>query len=276
VTWIRPDDLHTHPVVPESPKQQEEAEILQRRVSFHASVDKDAKVQQDRSLDLGVSTQGESTDESCRRIPVLVLIMLLCTIVVTASYMGWLPRGPLGSALFGEEAKPRDDMIPPKKVHRQRDSKPMEQVRPKIDISTHQRESVIKKEPPARFVVHETNPVLPLLPATQTLRETEKKDADEEMVTREQQTESRPHTPKLQEEELKPVKVEKKEPLMVETHTREITSPRHQKQSPAVEKQLPRKKGCLVPFAHLFSKKCRKALAQKPVYDMDALLNSLI
>jgi hypothetical protein len=33
---------------------------------------------------------------------------------------------------------------------------------------------------------------------------------------------------------------------------------------------------CLFPFAHLFSRKCREVLAKRPLYDMDAFLDSMI
>jgi hypothetical protein len=33
---------------------------------------------------------------------------------------------------------------------------------------------------------------------------------------------------------------------------------------------------CLIPFAHVFSRKCRKVLAKRPVYDMVAFLDSMI
>jgi hypothetical protein len=33
---------------------------------------------------------------------------------------------------------------------------------------------------------------------------------------------------------------------------------------------------CLLPFAHLFSRECRRVLAKRPVYDMDAFLDSMI
>ena len=267
VTWIRPDSLHTHPVVPETPKE----EILERRVSFHASVEEEKNVHM-------TEEQGEESQMSySRRIPVLIVaIVLLCGLIIGASYMGWLPRGPLGSAFFGEESRQKTTSDTKTKV--QHDQKHHSQ--PKIDRAPNRREKYAdKKETPEAHVesatktdrAHvETESWRPPIYLERKMLHHETKDTEESARKKED-------TKEYRREERKPIQEKRRRGQPREADIRE-TSRHYMKESvpQASEKELPRKKGCLVPFAHVFSSYCRKMIAQKPVYDMDDLLDSLI
>ena len=250
VTWIRPAELHTHPVVPETPKQQEES-VVERRVSFHSSVDQDAE---DRIIEMGASEeqQVESNDTlSGRRSPLLTVVLLLCTVVLTASYMGWLPRGPLGSAFFGEGA-PKTDDIRPKKVDRTSHKRDHGSEKESI----HMKASNTRDSEHGRIKAHVSM---------------EGDDIEKKARAIDASDQSHHTTPKPRREERQRAKIQRKEERVETDNIGETANGRHE------ETEVPRrKKACLVPFAHVFSRECRKIIAQRPVYDMDALLDSLI
>lgn len=259
VTWIRPDDLHTtYPSVPQTPLPTQ-AETVEKRVSFHESVhENDTGAPRERGMTSVMSnddiTKSASIGSSRVKTPVLLLVICLCILVVTASYMEWLPRGPLGSSIFGV-----DESISSKQTGAADSSK--KAPKPHKDAHVQQTRNTVKKESPVRNTDNE---------ARRARHETMARQQTSWRFQQEQQ--NSPEKSSRTEHHSKPNEKQRdrKSNMLKDAGHEEMHS------IDSKDAANPVKKRCMVPFAHVFSKQCRTILAQQPVYDMDALLDSLI
>lgn len=291
VTWIRPDELHTFPEVPSAPpstqQQQEEDKpsiTAERRVSFHASVDEGGnnELQQARGV-VGVE-EPLSDDGRHGHIPrLLIMLLLLCLVLVMAgSYMEWLPRGPLGSAMFGNDQRTTKEGAPKKPTNRRevprkkKERRAMDQVKP----NTENIRAMASREKPG-VSTRKKERVKPSNVESGAEKRKSHAAPAKESAAKEQGASSRHEdTPKPRKQEM--AKLTENEVVMAGSESKKkkksLQTPdsRRSAKKTAKEEPPPRKKGCLMPFAHVFFRECRKMLAQEPVYDMDAFLDSLI